>query len=413
VTPARRYIQGRREEVDVKSDRIREVVIVGAGIAGPVLGMFLKRLGVHVVIAEARARAALGEGAFLGVAPNGMRVLDELGVARAVSELGHACDAFDFRNRDDRRIGFIDRSDDAREFGWALTMVRRGELHVVLAQEAVRRGVEVRFGKRLTEVDDSRFNRVTARFADGSEATGDILIGADGLRSTTRALVLPDSPEPRFTGLLDFGGFAPPCPGLPFSPRVNEMVFGRHAFFGAFVTPSGETWWFHNGPDGEPTPLGHRARILDLHREDPPWIAELVEATPQVLGPWPIFELGGMRSWSRGRVCLVGDAAHAMSPSAGQGASLAMEDALVLSQCLRDVADPVRAFEVFERRRRPRVDAIFKQAQRTSNSKAVQSRAAEWLRDRMMPIFLRLGARMQTRSYAYRVAWDEPASSVG
>lgn len=194
------------------------------------------------------------------------------------------------------------------------------------------------------------------------------------------------------------------------------MVFGRRAFFGAFTTPAGETWWFHNGPAPDPerphdklSTDAMRERMLELHHEDPSWIADVIRATPGILGPWPMYELGAMPRWSDGRVCLLGDAAHAMSPSAGQGASLAMEDAVVLAQSLRDLGDPIQAFVRFELRRRPRVDRIFKQAQRTSNTKAMPSPVSEWFRDRLLPMFLRLGASSQTRSYAYRIPWTEPS----
>ncbi|HMI94210.1 MAG TPA: FAD-dependent monooxygenase, partial [Polyangiales bacterium] len=300
---------------------------------------------------------------------------------------------------------------DRQRFGAPLTMIRRGALHAVLAEEAQRRGVELSWGKRLAALDHSDPSRVVARFADGSEAEADVLFGADGLRSTVRALILPQAPAPEPSGLLDFGGFAR-CAQLPFPAGVNAMVFGRRAFFGAFTTPAGETWWFHNGPSSGPNdphvqlPQAEiRARLLDLHREDPTWIGEIIAATPQVLGAWPIYELPTLPRWSDGRVCLIGDAAHAMSPSAGQGASLAMEDAMVVAQCLRDLDDPVHAFRVYEQRRRARVTAIFEHARRNGSGKAVAGPVAEWFRDRLLPIFLRLGAAAQSKSYGYRIDW--------
>ncbi|MGV3624394.1 MAG: FAD-dependent oxidoreductase [Archangium sp.] len=362
-------------------------LIIGGGIAGPVLAMWLQKIGIGAVICEQRECASV-EGAFLGVAPNGMNVLAQLGLAGAVLSRGHVCSSFQFANARGQNIGTIDRSRDRESFGWPMTMIRRADLNELLSTEARRRGIEVRYGLKLESLENT-----TARFTNGTTLRGDFVIGADGLRSTTRKLIFADAPEPTFNGLLDFGGFTR-VDDLPFPPGVNMMVFGTRAFFGAFTTPSGETWWFHNGPPEVP--------MLELHRDDPEWISRVIEATPKILGPWRIHDLHAMPRWSNGNVCLIGDAAHAMSPSAGQGASLAMEDAMVLAQCLRDSKDP---FTTFEKLRRPRVDAIFKAAQRQSNNKT-PTKLQAWFRDRLLPIFVKLGERGQNATYAHRIDWE-------
>ena len=380
----------------------QHAVIVGTGIAGPVVAMWLDRIGFRVTLVEARPSPALAEGAFLGVAPNGMNALAALGLAERVLDKGYGCHGFEFLNGRGGRIGQIDRGRDRETFGWPLTMIRRGDLHALLAEGCRERGIVPAYGRKLSSLTTTG-QGVCAQFEDGAEVEGDLLLGCDGVRSATRAVSLPDAPAPAFTGLLDFGGFVRTRDALPFPPGVNGMVFGRRAFFGAFTTPDGETWWFHNGPpnDRDLDAEGHRARLIELHRDDPDWIRRLIASTPRLLGPWRIHELRAMPRWSAGRVCLVGDAAHAMSPSAGQGASLAMEDAVVLAQCLRDIGDIPRAFAAFEALRRPRVDAIFESARRNSSSKA-PSRLGAWLRDRMMPLFMGIAGKAQTRSYAWK-----------
>jgi 2-polyprenyl-6-methoxyphenol hydroxylase-like FAD-dependent oxidoreductase len=114
-----------------------------------------------------------------------------------------------------------------------------------------------------------------------------------------------------------------------------------------------------------------------------------------------------MPRWHSGRVCLIGDAAHATTPSAGQGASLALEDAMVLAQCIRDIDAPEHAFTAFERARRTRVEAIVKQSRRNGSGKAVSGPIGEWVRDRVLPFFLRLGTKAQERQYGYRINWAE------
>lgn len=393
------------------SKNVRRVVIVGCGIAGPVLGMFLRRVGIEAVICEARSRTAPEEGAFLGLAPNGMNVLADLGVHEAVESIGAPCHGFEFQNARGGRIAGIDRSHDRAQFGAEVRMVRRAELHRVLVATAIAQGIQVSFGRKLVGVDQREPTNVVARFADGTAERGDALIGCDGLRSMTRQLTLPEAPAPKYTGLVDFAGFASSAPAS-LETGVNVMVFGRRAFFGAFKTPSGEVWWFHNSGEKSPAdvarePAALRSRILDLHRDDPTWIGEVIEATPAVLGPYPLHDILSMPRWQAGRVCLVGDAAHAMTPSAGQGASMALEDAMVLAQCLRDLDDPARAFAAFETARRARVEKIVEQSRRNGSGKAVSGPVREWFRDRMLPFFLRLGEKAQAGQYAHRIEWEQ------
>lgn len=383
----------------------RTAVIVGAGVGGPVLALWLRRAGVEVRLIESRSGPALAEGAFLGVAPNGLQALSGLGLDREVAERGHRCLAFEFLNHQGRVLGGFDRSGDEAQFGWALTMIRRGELHGLLADAAVRAGVRVEYGKRLSRLTASE-GAVELVCDDGETVRTDFVVGCDGLRSTTRALGLPDAPPPAFSGLLDVGGFAR-VDGLPFARGVNTMVFGAQAFFGAFTTADGETWWFHNGAGvvGSVPAEQLRPRLLELHRDDPPWVQALISQTPTLLGPWGLYELDAMPTWSRGRVCLMGDAAHAMSPSAGQGASMAFEDALVLAQCLRDVSDVPTAFQQFERLRRPRVDAIMKAARQQSNRKA-PGPIGRWVRDRVLSLVLPFAGKGQSRAYAHRLDFE-------
>lgn len=390
---------------------VREAIVVGGGVAGPTLAMFLRRLGVATTVLEARAAAAGDEGAFLGLAPNGLQVLAELGLAGAITARGAVCEGMRFENARGRCIGVIDHHDHAQRFGARMVMIRRAALHAALIEAASERGAECRFGARVTAIDAGA-DEVVARLEDGHALRGDVLLGCDGLRSRTRALVLPDAPAPAYTGLCDVGGFAR-CPGAPLQPGWTVMTFGRRAFFGAFAAPGGEVWWFHNNGAREAMQAGdleaRRATILALHRDDPPWIADVVRATPTLLGPWALHDIMTMPRWHRGRVCLLGDAAHATSPSAGQGASLALEDALVLARCLRDADSPSAAFAGFEAARRARVEWTVRQARKNGDGKAPAGPVAAWFRDRMLPLFLRLGAAAQAQAYAYRVDWAAPA----
>ena len=383
-------------------------LIVGGGIAGPVLGTFLTRLGIEALICEARESAHAGDGAFLGVAPNGMNVLAELGAAGRVSGLGARSNGFTFLNGRGAPLATIDDAADVAKHGFPLTIIRRADLHRVLLDTAVDAGVRVRFGSKLEALDQSHPDRVVARFSDGREEVADFVVGCDGVHSRTRALALPEARAPEYIGMLDFGGYAH-APGAPLPVGFNVMVFGHRAFFGAFKRPDGEILWFHNSGSREPertrNGIDLHARVLEAHAEDPAWIRDIITRTPEIMGPWPLHDISGQPRWHAGRVCVIGDAAHATSPSAGQGASLAMEDAMMLARCLREDPEPERAFASLVSQRRARVEKIVAAARRNGAPKVVTSPIGRWARDRVLPFFLRLGTKAQREQYDYRIAW--------
>src|SRR4030095_6299772 len=138
-------------------------------------------------------------------------------------------------------------------------------------------------------------------------------------------------------------------------------VFGRRCFFGYMIHPSGEIWWFANPPSPrEPsredllavTSEQWRARLVDLFRDDTGPMLDIIAATTKIFPGWNTYDFPTVPRWHNDRMVIIGDAAHATSPSSGQGASLAIEDAIVLAKCLRDIAGTEAAFAEFERLRR-------------------------------------------------------------
>jgi FAD-dependent urate hydroxylase len=193
------------------------------------------------------------------------------------------------------------------------------------------------------------------------------------------------------------------------------MVWGSRSFFG-YVADRGTVYWFSNvaddrEPNREDDP--HLAtgtwlrRLRDLHADDPAPVPEILQRADSVRGVWPIYDLSALSTWHTRRVCLLGDAAHAASPSAGQGASLAIEDAAVVALCLRDIGDPQLAFETLEGLRKQRAEQIVETGRRIGDRK-IPSPARAWIRDRLLPLFLRLGARRAREQYRYRIDWDAP-----
>ncbi|MET8527895.1 FAD-dependent monooxygenase [Micromonospora sp. NPDC005172] len=218
-------------------------------------------------------------------------------------------------------------------------VIGRYDLYAALRQEALRRGVPIHHGKRLAHIGQ-RGDRVAAVFSDGTEAVGDLLIGADGIGSTTRHFVDPHAPQPRYVGLVGTGGITRMA--TPQSdPGVMNMVFGRRAFFASMASPDGSVWWFANLPRAdEPTAADLAAtsgaqwqqRLLQVLAGDRSPAAQLIRATPPDYTWFPMHDMDAPKRWHRGRAVLIGDAAHVSSPSSGQGASMAFEDAVQLAR---------------------------------------------------------------------------------
>src|SRR5262249_39617623 len=226
-----------------------------------------------------------------------------------------------------------------------------------------------------------------------------VVIGGDGIHSRTRQLINPSAPPPKYTGMMSVGGFAHRL-RLPPTLDTLHLVFGKRAFMGYHISAPGEVSWFVTFPQTQPpdrlevNTTGSdewRERMLDLLRDEQPVLKEIIGATERITG-YPIYDIPTQPLWSQGAVVLVGDAIHAVSPTAGQGASLAMEDAVVLAQCLRDVPEWEQAFATYERLRRDRVERVVQYARSLGEWRAMTNPIQMWFWELLMPFFLKRSA---------------------
>jgi 2-polyprenyl-6-methoxyphenol hydroxylase-like FAD-dependent oxidoreductase len=392
----------------------RTALVIGGGIAGPVAAMALQKAGIEATVYEAYDGAADGVGAGLSIAPNGLNALRVIGADHIVLSIGEPITGMVIQSWTGKRLG---------EFGTPpgqppMQFVWRDDLYRGLHDEAARRGIAVIGGKRLIGARDTG-SAVTALFSDGTEATADILIGADGIRSTVRSLIDPAAPQPRYAGMLGFGGLLADT-GLESTHGKMHMVFGKHAFFGYQVRDDGSGGWFANLPHREPMSIGEARAVgatqwLDTLRE-----AFAADRTPAAallsrVEPADLLITGALEgmpvvpAWSKGRMVIIGDAAHSTSPSSGQGASLAIESAILLARCLRDLPH-AEAFEQYAGLRRARVERIAAMAARTNSDKAAGP-VARVLRDLIMPVAMKLLAKPEKMAWQfdYAIDWDSPA----
>ena len=395
----------------------RNALVIGGGLAGPATAMALARAGIAATIYEGRDEGAPVRGGGFNIASNGLDALAAIGALDATAGLGLPAPRLAFYGRGGRALGTVTTGLPAPGAP-DTTSFKRRELFAALQQEAARRGITTHYRKRLAALDQNT-GSVTARFTDGSTATGDVLIGADGIHSAVRTAIDPAAPAPRYTGLVSFGGFAP-NPGLPPEPGLWKMAFGRRAFFGWFVPDESQAWWFISMPSAQPLSRdqiladGIRAwskRLAGLFEGESVPAAEIVAAQgDDIIVVGAEHDLPAVPTWHAGRAIIIGDAAHAASTSSGQGASMALEDAATLGRCLRDGGDPGEAFAAFSRLRRDRVAKVVALGAKTASSKAAGPVRAT-IRDQFMKFGFRFFVKPESAAWLLRhhIDWDEPA----
>jgi 2-polyprenyl-6-methoxyphenol hydroxylase-like FAD-dependent oxidoreductase len=364
------------------------VLVIGGGIAGATTAMAMQRAGIAATVYDAYETTADGVGGALTLSPNGRNALRQIDADDAVAAVGAEVPGMVMQNHKGRVVG---RFDGLPGLPSSL-LLRRSRLYRALMDEVEARGIPVVYGKRLQSIEDGP-DQVVACFADGTSATGDVLVGADGIRSAVRSFLDPEASTPRYTGLLGFGGWIR-NPGLPGTGGCQHMAFGKRAFFG-YCIDADEIMWFSNVPAADPaaaktvSPERWLEALRERHADDVPARDIIALLTPEdVAHPGPLEDIPTVRTWHRGRVVLVGDAAHPTSPSSGQGASQAIESSLELTRALRDCPDVRSAFAAYETARRPRVEKIIAAAARVNNDKAAGP-VARVVRDLLMPVMMK------------------------
>jgi len=397
-----------------------KALIVGGGVAGPVTAMALQRAGIDAVVYEAYPPTTAEVGSYLTVATNGLDALRAVDADAPVLAAGFSTPTNVLWSGTGRRLGAVSNGGRLPD-GTTSHTIKRARLYRALHQQATARGIPFQYGKRLTGADVTPDGGVAAHFQDGTTAAGDLLVGADGVHSATRRLIDPEAPAGRYVGLVNFGGYTHDA-GVAAEPGVWHMVFGRRAFFGYVLDPAGGAVWFANVPRPQVSDAEREAttfqqwqrQLVDLFASDRGPAAELIAAGALELAGDNTHDLPSVPTWRKGPMVVIGDAAHAPSPTSGQGASMAAEDAVVLAKCLRDLPDIPRALEAYERLRRRRVERIVAQGARTGSTKT-PGPAGRVLRDLLLPVAFRFLVTDRSLAWIYdhHLDWDSPAIAAG
>lgn len=365
-----------------------KAIVVGSGIGGLTAAIALRRVGIEAVVFE--RSGGLGEvGAGLSLMPNATGALHGLGLAGALRGMGERITEAEIRTRRGRVLSRLQAWRLVEKSGTGSAAVHRADLQGALARELG--GDSVRLGAACVGFEQDG-GGVRAFFVDGSEERADLLVGADGLRSTVRQGLLGDGP-PRYAGYTAWRAVVSPEEGLVPPGRALE-VWGRGVRFICAPIGRGRVYWAatKNAPEGGRDASGGAARD-EVLRLCAGWlhpVERLVSATDgAAILRTDIYDRDPVRGrWGEGRVTLLGDAAHPMTPDMGQGACQAIEDAVTLAGCLGEATGVEAALRRYEEGRVRRTASLVRGSRRMGRVAQWQNPLACGLRDaavRAMP----------------------------
>lgn len=357
-------------------------VIVGGGIGGLTTAIALSRKGWEVTVCEAADRVApVGKG--IWVPTNAMMVLERLGLARRIAEAGSELGLIQIRNRAGRLLSSVDLGGIRARFGHTTVSIARDALVRVL--EAALPPGSLELGKRLRHVE-ALPSGVRAVFHDGSDMAGDLLVGADGIRSVTREAVEPGVAL-RYSGQTCYRGIADITLPPTLATTVWEVWGGRHRFGFSSIGP-GRVYWFApvTAPAGGNEGGSQAAAALrGWYAAFPSPIPEILAATPaEDIIRTDLLDFAPISRWHAGNIVLVGDAAHAMTPNLGQGGAQAIEDGYALAEQLGGGLSIGAALDQYERVRMTKARWIVNTARRFGQVAHWEHSVACWVRDTML-----------------------------
>lgn len=356
------------------------ILIIGAGIGGLSTALALQQAGFAVRVFE-RAKQIREVGAGLTLWANAVRVLLDLGQADLVQRLALAETTLSgFYTAHGKPLVLFPPQATEKHLGEPTVVIHRAEFLAALRDQV--QPDTICLDKQFVGFEQDEVG-VTACFADGERIRGSVLIGADGIHSRVRQQLFPQHSQPYYVGYTAWRGVAT---GV-HSSLMGEL-WGCGMRFGIVPLTQGRVYWFatRNTPENAAEhPQGRQKELLELFQGWHPSVIELIEATEaSTILRNDIYDLQPLSSWSKGRVTLLGDAAHAMTPNMGQGACQALEDAWVLADTLRRTQPDAQALLTYQRKRLAHANMVATRSQQIGNVAQWEHPLACWFRDHLL-----------------------------
>jgi 2-polyprenyl-6-methoxyphenol hydroxylase-like FAD-dependent oxidoreductase len=393
---------------------LRRAVVVGSGIGGLTAAVALHQRGWQVTVLE-RAASLEPVGAGIGLAPNSLRALDVIGLGERVRDLAAWQGEGGMRAPSGRWLSRTDSAAAAERFGGPLVMLHRATLVDVLLS-ALPEGA-VRTGAAASLVDagepGGRPAVVRTNGADGTDGTdddieADLVVGADGVRSGLRGVLFPQHPGAVYAGFTTWRVVVP-APAEPFSPHET---WGRGRLWGTQPLKDGRIYAYAaaHAPAGARSADGEKAELLrrfgDWHHPVPQILAAADDA--QFLRH-DVFHLSTpLDTFHQGRTVLIGDAAHAMCPTMGQGGNQSIEDGVVLGHHLDPAADLGAGLAAFTADRLPRTTGIVAKSAKIAKLAMLDSAPAAAVRDAVLRLTSLGPSALALRAFDGVCDWRPP-----
>lgn len=327
-----------------------KAIVIGAGIGGLTAGIALRQVGYEVKIYD-RVRELRPVGAGISLWSNGVKILNRLGLGDRVAEIGGRMNRMEYRHLSGALLNEISLEPLITEVGQRPYPVARRDLQNILLEAFSASGGKLTLGAKCIEVIESDRD-ITAKFEDGSEATGDLLVAADGVHSILREYVLGEKVEPKYGGYVNWNGLVPMSEDL--APADMWAIYvGEYKRASMMPVAGDRFYFFFDVPLAKGTVSDRNNYRHELREYFQGW-AEPVQLLidrldPETVARVEIHDVGPISRMVKGRVALLGDSAHATCPDLGQGGCQAMEDGWVLANYLAStnlsVADALMRYE--------------------------------------------------------------------